>query len=95
MTCPQCKNLIEAKSYECKWCGCRFIQNEMPNNVSAMPKKLVRIKPKVLFGVCSGIANYFSIDVSFIRIFFVIGNLFFGLPFIIYIIMAIIIPSDY
>lgn len=58
-------------------------------------KKLFRTKPKMLFGVCAGIAEYFSFEVSLIRLSFVFGNLFFGLPLIAYFIMAIIIPSDY
>jgi phage shock protein C len=58
-------------------------------------KKLLRKKPKIFFGVCAGIADYFVFDVSLVRILFVFGNLFFGLPLISYFIMAIIIPRDY
>lgn len=94
MVCPQCKNKIRGVNYECQWCGFTF-NNKYSNNNFNKTKKLARLKPKVLFGVCAGIANYFSIDVSFIRLIFVFGNLFFGLPFIAYIIMAIVIPRGY
>jgi phage shock protein PspC (stress-responsive transcriptional regulator) len=58
-------------------------------------KKLLRKSPKIFFGVCAGIADYFETDVSLVRIVFIFGNLFFGLPLISYFIMAIIIPRGY
>jgi phage shock protein PspC (stress-responsive transcriptional regulator) len=49
---------------------------------------------KVLGGVCSGLANYFNIDVVIVRIIFVV--LFFsgGIGFLTYIIMWIAVPSS-
>ena len=47
---------------------------------------------KVLGGVCSGLANYFNIDVVIARIIFVI-LLFSGLGFLTYIIMWVAVPS--
>ena len=43
-----------------------------------------------LLGVCSGIANHFSIDPLLIRVGFVFGTLAFGLPLIAYFTIAII-----
>ncbi|HQW93119.1 MAG TPA: PspC domain-containing protein, partial [Ferruginibacter sp.] len=48
---------------------------------------------KVLGGVCSGLANYFNIDVVIVRIIFVI-LLFSGVGFLTYIIMWIAVPSS-
>jgi phage shock protein PspC (stress-responsive transcriptional regulator) len=48
---------------------------------------------KVLGGVCSGLANYFNIDVVIARIIFVI-LLFSGVGFLTYIIMWIAVPSS-
>jgi phage shock protein PspC (stress-responsive transcriptional regulator) len=47
---------------------------------------------KVLGGVCSGLANYFNIDVVIARIIFVV-LLFSGVGFLTYIIMWIAVPS--
>ncbi len=47
---------------------------------------------KVLGGVCSGLANYFNIDVVIARIIFVV-LLFSGIGFLTYIIMWIAVPS--
>jgi phage shock protein PspC (stress-responsive transcriptional regulator) len=56
-------------------------------------KRLYRdIDHAKLAGVCSGIGNYLQIDPTFIRIFFLIGMLFFGFGFIPYIILWIVLP---
>ncbi len=47
---------------------------------------------KVLGGVCSGLANYFNIDVVIVRIIFVV-LLFAGAGFLAYIIMWVAVPS--
>lgn len=50
---------------------------------------------KVIFGVCSGMANELNIDVGWIRLAFAVAALMgFGLPIIIYIILAIILPTN-
>jgi len=49
---------------------------------------------KMISGVCNGIAEYFNVDVSLIRIAFVLGGLFsFGTALILYIVLAIILPT--
>ncbi|MDR3215362.1 MAG: PspC domain-containing protein [Bacilli bacterium] len=49
---------------------------------------------KMCFGVCNGLAEYFNIDVSLVRIIFAVGFLVgFGSSLIIYIVMAIILPT--
>jgi phage shock protein PspC (stress-responsive transcriptional regulator) len=58
-------------------------------------KKLFRNEnDKVLGGVCSGLANYFNIDVVVVRIIFVILLFSGGLGFLTYIIMWIAVPSS-
>lgn len=44
-----------------------------------------------LMGVCSGIANWANIDVTIVRILWVLAGLFsFGAPFIIYLLIGLI-----
>ncbi|MEK6781342.1 MAG: PspC domain-containing protein [Bacteroidota bacterium] len=57
-----------------------------------MAKKLTKGDKKI-FGVCSGLANYFDIDPTIVRILFVIAFLGFGMGLLIYIIMAVIMPD--
>jgi phage shock protein PspC (stress-responsive transcriptional regulator) len=49
---------------------------------------------KLLGGVCSGIANYFDIDIAIVRIIFAILFFTFGIGFIPYIILWIAVPSS-
>jgi phage shock protein C len=57
-----------------------------------MAKKLVKGEKK-LFGVCSGLANYFDLDPTVMRLLFLIALLFFGTGLLLYLIMAVIMPD--
>jgi phage shock protein PspC (stress-responsive transcriptional regulator) len=68
-------------------------QSSAGNTQPTGNKRLFRDEnDKVLGGVCSGLANYFNIDVVIVRIIFVI-LLFSGIGFLTYIIMWIAVPS--
>ena len=57
-------------------------------------KKLYKIEQgKMLFGVCGGIAEYFNIDPSLVRIGCVIVALAAGTGIVAYIVAAIILPT--
>lgn len=60
-----------------------------------MAKKLYRsIDKRMIAGVCGGIAEYFDIDVTIVRLIAVLLLLPGGLPgFLPYIIMWIVVPS--
>lgn len=49
---------------------------------------------KMICGVCSGIANYFNIDPTLIRLGWVVLTLAGGSGILAYIIAAIVIPED-
>jgi phage shock protein C len=60
-------------------------------------KKLVRTKECMVSGVCGGIAQYFGIDATLVRLVWVIGSLFLGLGvpgLIAYIVCALVIPKE-
>ncbi len=48
---------------------------------------------KVIGGVCSGLANYFNLDVALVRVLFVIALLFASFGFWLYIILWIVLPE--
>lgn len=57
-------------------------------------KRLYKGHSKMLAGVCSGIAEYFNIDPTLIRLLAVIlGFVSVGTAFIAYIVCAIVIPD--
>ena len=56
-------------------------------------KKLVKGEKKI-FGVCSGIANYFDCDPTIVRILFLVLLLGYGAGLWLYLIAAIVIPNE-
>jgi phage shock protein PspC (stress-responsive transcriptional regulator) len=57
-----------------------------------MAKRLVRGEKKI-FGVCSGLANYFDVDPTLVRILFVVAFLFAGTGLLLYLILFIMMPD--
>jgi phage shock protein C len=57
-----------------------------------MAKKLVKGEKK-LFGVCSGLANYFDLDPTLVRVGFVMAVVLGGTGILAYIILAVVMPE--
>jgi len=57
-----------------------------------MAKRLVKGEKKI-FGVCSGLANYFEMDVTIVRAVFLIALIGFGTGLIVYLILAVVMPN--
>lgn len=59
-----------------------------------MNKKLSRsTTDKKIFGVCGGLAEFFGIDATIIRIIWVLALFFAGSGLLVYLIFAIVMPS--
>jgi phage shock protein C len=60
-----------------------------------MAKKLYRSRTdRKIWGVCGGLAQYFDIDPTIVRVIFFVSLLCGTLGFWIYIIMAIVVPNE-
>jgi phage shock protein PspC (stress-responsive transcriptional regulator) len=60
-----------------------------------MEKRLYKsATDKKIDGVCAGIAKYFDIDPTLVRLLWVLGTLFVGAGILAYIIAAIIMPRE-
>jgi len=67
----------------------------LENFTSEPVKRLYRSRhDRIISGVCSGLAEYFSIDVILVRIFWIIITFFGGIGLFIYIAAVIIIPEN-
>jgi phage shock protein PspC (stress-responsive transcriptional regulator) len=65
-----------------------------PADAQGAPRRLYRIQDgAMLAGVCNGLSAYLGIDVSFIRIMFLVLSIVWGFGAVIYVIMAFTIPS--
>lgn len=66
-----------------------------PTNPNQIGTRIYRSETnRMLAGVCGGIARYLNIDVTLVRLFFVLFSLAGGSGVLLYIILAIVIPSD-
>lgn len=58
-------------------------------------KKLMRSQSdRMLFGVSGGLADYLNIDTVLVRLFFVLFALSTGWGFLVYFLLAILMPED-
>ncbi|MFT6815442.1 MAG: phage shock protein C [Sphingobacteriales bacterium] len=58
-----------------------------------MKKTLTKGKNKVIFGVASGLAEHFDIDIVLVRVLFACSLLFAGTGLVIYLILALVLPN--
>jgi phage shock protein C len=59
-------------------------------------RKLYRSRNnRMIFGVCAGLANFFGIDPTIMRLIFAVGTIFgFGSFIFIYIVLFIVVPEE-
>lgn len=52
-------------------------------------------RDKRVFGVCGGLAKYFGVSSTFVRLMFVVGTLLgYGFPILLYLALAIVLPKE-
>lgn len=57
--------------------------------------KLMKCKNRMIFGVCCGLANSLGVDISIVRLFFLLGAIFTGsILFWIYLALALVLPTQ-
>ena len=58
-----------------------------------MEKKLKRSANKMIAGVCGGLAEYFGMDATIVRVIYALLVLFGGVGILLYLIMALLMPQ--
>ncbi len=91
MICYNCqKEIVEGSRY-CYHCGAA----QKPLTPPAARKALRRSrKHKVIGGVCGGFAEYFDLDISLVRVIWLLVALFGGGGLIAYLICWIVVPLE-
>ena len=59
-----------------------------------MDKKLKKSKDKKLFGVCGGLAEYFDMDPTLVRVIVGVAGICWGVGIVAYIILALVMPNE-
>jgi phage shock protein C len=93
MLCPNCQKEIADASKFCYNCGANLIGSPAPAPAVAAPKRLMRsCRDKRIAGVCAGLAEYFDLDPTLVRVLWLLAIFFAGTGFLVYIILWIVLP---
>jgi phage shock protein C len=95
MICPSCQKDIAIGSKFCYNCGAKQPETPAPglSPQTGGTKKLMRSSTdKKIAGVCGGLADYFDMDPTIIRVLWLIAVLCFGTGLLAYIILWIVLP---
>jgi phage shock protein C len=94
MTCPNCQKEIADHSNFCYNCGARLVSGAPAVASPAAPaKRLTRSSTdKKIAGVCGGLAEYFDIDPTLIRVLWLLLLLCGGTGLLAYLILWIALP---
>jgi len=56
-------------------------------------KRLVKGDKKI-FGVCSGLGNYFDVDPTIVRVIFLFAAIVYGTGILLYLVLAVVMPAN-
>src|SRR5260370_13129908 len=95
MTCVNCQKDIAVGSRFCYNCGAKQPETPPPgvSPQTGGKRKLVRSSTdKKIAGVCAGLADYFDLDPTIVRVIWFLAVFFAGTGFLAYIILWIVLP---
>jgi len=89
MYCNACGKAIADDARYCSHCGTLV-------GYAPAPRKLVRPRQRTIAGVCAGMGHYLDIDISLVRLLWVLVVIFSGIfpGVLVYVLAWIIIPEE-
>jgi phage shock protein C len=94
MACVNCQKDIVPESRFCYHCGAKQPESAAGAVPPQAKKRLMRsVRDKKIAGVCAGLADFFEMDVTIIRVLWLLALLLGGTGLLAYIICWIAIPQ--
>ena len=96
MVCSNCQKEIAVGSKFCYFCGARQPENATgapPQQAHAKRRLMRSVIDKKIAGVCGGLADYFDLDATLIRVVWLLAVLLGGTGLLAYVICWIVIPA--
>jgi phage shock protein C len=87
MYCNYCGKVIQDDHLHCAYCG-----KSVTGSIGR--KRLVRPRERTIAGVCAGLGQYFDLDVTIIRVMWVLSVIFAGCGLVAYLVCWIVIPNE-
>ncbi len=95
MFCTQCGFKLNDTDVFCAQCG-KPTKADAPPRAEPAKKRLARpMNRKKIAGVCAGFAEYMDVDVTLVRVVWLISAVVWGMGFVAYIVAWIAMPKDY
>jgi phage shock protein C len=89
MYCTQCGTQLEERHLYCFHCG-----KPSKPGAARWPQRLTRsMEDKKIAGVCSGFARYFGVDVTLVRVLWIVAVILGGTGLLAYVICWIVMPK--
>ena len=88
MYCNYCGKVIQEDANLCAYCGTR---------VGAVTARRRLVRPRLgrkIAGVCLGMSEYFDLDVTLVRLMWLLLAIFTGVGFLAYIVAWIVMPEE-
>ena len=93
MQCPNCHKEIADGSKFCYSCGMQQAGVAGTPGMAAAPKRLMRSsRDKKIGGVCAGLADYFDLDATIVRVVWLLAIFLAGTGCLVYLILWIVLP---
>jgi len=94
MLCPKCQKEVVEGSKFCYNCGAQLTDQAPPAAGYAAPaKRLMRSsRDKKIGGVCAGLADYFDLDPTIVRVVWLLAVLCAGTGGLVYLVLWIALP---
>jgi phage shock protein PspC (stress-responsive transcriptional regulator) len=81
---------MEANTQDASYSNCNAYEKDYTRGDKRMYKD---VDEKMLAGVCSGLALYFGIDVTIVRVLFAAATVLYGTALLVYIVLWIVMPK--